>query len=113
MKKKIYISLLIILGFLTLSYIDKPRIFGYTILQGNLFNFSQIDKINLGMNKKQVLFILGTPIINNSFNPNTLYYIYNEHTCNNKSNIVKIMKLTFNNKENLISININVFYKKI
>ena len=46
------------------------------IPQGNYLEQKSIDKIQIGMTKEQVKFILGTPVIVDTFNNDTWNYIY-------------------------------------
>ena len=45
------------------------------IPQGNIILDKNINKIKYGMTKSQVIYILGTPVINNFFNNNRLIYV--------------------------------------
>lgn len=46
--------------------------------QGNYIAPSEIDKLEIGQTKKQVMFILGTPMLNSVFTDNTWYYVFRE-----------------------------------
>ena len=46
------------------------------IQQGNLFNQSTLDQVKVGMTKKQVRFLLGTPLVNDPFHVNRWDYFY-------------------------------------
>lgn len=46
------------------------------IPQGNYLEQKSIDKIQIGMTKEQVKFILGTPVIVDAFDNDTWNYIY-------------------------------------
>ena len=46
------------------------------IPQGNYIEQKQIDKLQIGMTKEQVKFVLGNPVIQDSFNQDTWYYVY-------------------------------------
>ena len=54
--------------FLTVHKID--------VQQGNALDAEMVDKINLGMNKEQVKYVLGSPLITDSFHPDRWDYIY-------------------------------------
>jgi len=47
-----------------------------TLDQGNIFTQEQVDAIELGMNGRQVRFLLGTPTIVDTFNPSRWDYLY-------------------------------------
>lgn len=46
------------------------------VQQGNLVEQKQVDKLRVGMSKSQVNFILGTPLIVDTFNPDRWDYVY-------------------------------------
>ncbi len=46
-----------------------------SISQGNIVEQKDIDKLKPGMTKAQIRFVLGQPIIKDSFNSDTWYYI--------------------------------------
>ncbi|WNC67468.1 outer membrane protein assembly factor BamE [Thalassotalea nanhaiensis] len=46
------------------------------IPQGNYLEQKQIDKLQVGMTKEQVKYVLGNPVIRDSFNSDTWYYVY-------------------------------------
>jgi outer membrane protein assembly factor BamE len=46
------------------------------IQQGNLLKTSDIDQITVGMTRSQVRYLLGTPMLADSFNPQRWDYIY-------------------------------------
>ena len=46
------------------------------IQQGNLLDREQVDQVEVGMTRSQVRFLLGTPMVIDSFDPNRWDYIY-------------------------------------
>lgn len=46
------------------------------VQQGNALETESVEKIKLGMSKEQVLFVLGNPLIVDSFHPDRWDYIY-------------------------------------
>ena len=46
------------------------------IEQGNLFDQNTLDQVKVGMTKKQVRFLLGTPLVNDPFHANRWDYFY-------------------------------------
>ena len=51
-------------------------IFRIDIQQGNLLDESAIDQVNIGMTRSQVRFLLGTPMVADSFHRNRWDYTY-------------------------------------
>ena len=50
-----------------------------TIQQGNVVSQKMVNKLKPGMTKRQVQFILGTPLIVDAINDNEWHYIYSLH----------------------------------
>jgi len=46
------------------------------VQQGNAVDPEKVEQLQLGMNKEQVRFLMGTPLINDSFHPNRWDYVY-------------------------------------
>ncbi len=71
------IVLLILLSF-TLSScgILEPLVYRIPVQQGNIIDQEQVDKLQLGMTKDQVAFVLGTPMVTDPFNSNYWEYLY-------------------------------------
>ncbi len=46
------------------------------IPQGNFIEQSQVEKLRVAMTREQVEFILGRPVLRDSFADNTWYYVY-------------------------------------
>ncbi|MEJ2114762.1 MAG: outer membrane protein assembly factor BamE, partial [Gammaproteobacteria bacterium] len=46
------------------------------VQQGNALDAEMIAKVEIGMNKEQVRYVLGSPLITDSFHPNRWDYIY-------------------------------------
>lgn len=51
-------------------------VFRIDIPQGNFLDIKDVEKLRIGMTKEQVVFVLGNPILRDSFNKNTYYYVY-------------------------------------
>ena len=54
------------------------------IQQGNLFDQSTLDQVKVGMTKKQVRFLLGTPLVNDPFHANRWDYFYSLYSHDKK-----------------------------
>lgn len=46
------------------------------IPQGNYMEQKDIDKLQIGMTKEQVKYVLGSPVLVDSFDDNIWYYVY-------------------------------------
>ena len=47
-----------------------------TIQQGNVFTPDMAQQLRLGMNQEQVRYIMGTPVLTATFNPDRWDYVY-------------------------------------
>ena len=64
----------LLLSVLLLSSCSIPRIFQVVISQGNLVDQEMLDKLEIGMTESQVKFVMGTPLISDTFSPNRWDY---------------------------------------
>lgn len=53
-----------------------PGVYKIDIPQGNIVTQEMVDKLRPGMTKKQVRFIMGTPLVEDSFNADRWDYVY-------------------------------------
>ncbi len=67
--------LAIIITALTLSACSS-WVFRYDVPQGNYLEQKNIDKLQVGMTKEQVKFILGSPVVVDAFDNDTWNYVY-------------------------------------
>ena len=70
--KKIFLILL------TLTVVSgcSSWVYKYDIVQGNYLNTRDIDKLRVEMTKEQVKYVLGTPVVSNSFRDDDWHYVY-------------------------------------
>lgn len=66
---------IIIVAALSLSACSS-WIYRIDIPQGNYLEQKDIDKLQVGMTKEQVKFILGSPVVLDSFENDTWHYVY-------------------------------------
>ncbi|MCL7421833.1 MAG: outer membrane protein assembly factor BamE [Methylobacter sp.] len=55
---------------------NLPGVYSIDIQQGNMIDQSMIDQIRPNMNKRQVLYIMGSPMLTDAFHPNRWDYLY-------------------------------------
>lgn len=55
---------------------DLPFVYKMTVQQGNILSEEMIDRLEPGMNKRQVTFLLGTPLLTDFFHANRWDYTY-------------------------------------
>ena len=56
--------------------IGMPRVHRITVQQGNVITQNMIDQLKPGMTRRQVAFIMGEPVVRNSFDPDRWDYVY-------------------------------------
>ena len=61
---------------LLLSLLAVGCVYRMDIQQGNLLDPEQIEQVEVGMTRSQVRFLLGTPMVIDSFNPDRWDYVY-------------------------------------
>lgn len=66
------------------------------IPQGNYMETQQVEKLRVEMTKEQVEYILGRPVLRDSFADNTWYYVYHYKSGRDASIIHKELILHFN-----------------
>ena len=78
------------------------------IEQGNLYEHKHIAKLQVGMSKEQVRYIIGSPMLEDPFNKNRWDYYYS--FTNNKNELVKThhLVLYFDDDESLSNIHENI-----
>ena len=79
-----------------------PGIYRINVEQGNIIDQEKVDKLKIGMSRRQVRFILGTPMLEDSFNTDRCDYT---HTIRNGNKSILDENLTvFFEGEKLIRI---------
>jgi outer membrane protein assembly factor BamE len=53
-----------------------PGVYRVTVQQGNVITQDMVDRLKPGMTGRQVRFIMGEPVISNTFRPNRWDYVY-------------------------------------
>jgi outer membrane protein assembly factor BamE len=68
--------LLISLTIVCLCACSFPGVYKINVEQGNIVTQEMIGQLKPGMNRRQVRFILGTPLVEDTFNQNRWDYLY-------------------------------------
>jgi len=58
------------------GFVGFPGVYKINVEQGNIVTQEMADQLKPGMNRRQVKFILGTPLIEDTFNENRWDYLY-------------------------------------
>ena len=94
-------KILIIIISLLIYSCSNTNLYKVTITQGTVFAQEDIDKLEIGMTKDQVSFVMGQPSFENFFEKNVWNYVYKITTGDNVD-MEKKVKLIFDEK-NLLS----------
>jgi len=81
MRKSLFsLSLLTSLTLVSCSTIMNyiPGVYTIDIQQGNIIDQAMIDQLRPGMNKRQVLYIMGSPMLDDVFHKNRWDYLYSD-----------------------------------
>jgi len=60
------------------GFIGFPGVYRIDVEQGNIVTQEQIDQLQPGMSRRQVRFLLGTPLVEDTFNPDRWEYSYSK-----------------------------------
>ena len=93
--KQFFSSLIILLLIFSCSL---PRVYEVVISQGNLIDEDMMEKLEIGMTESQVKYVLGSPLISDTFTPNRWDY-YTSVTQGNKKFTEKKITLYFEDKK--------------
>lgn len=60
------------------SSLEFPWVYKISVQQGNILDQEDIDQLEIGMTKRQVQFVMGSPLLVDTFNPNRWDYYYSK-----------------------------------
>jgi len=75
-----------------------PRVYEVVVSQGNLIDLDMMEKLEIGMTESQVKYVLGSPLITDTFTPNRWDY-YTSVTQGDKKFTEKKLTLYFEDKK--------------
>jgi len=76
MPKHYFRNLVVLPGVITLLLAGCSGIYHMDVQQGNLINESQLEQLKTGMNKRQVQYLLGAPLVTDPFHKQRWDYFY-------------------------------------
>lgn len=82
------------------GFIGFPGVYKINVEQGNIIDQEKVDKLKIGMSRRQVRFILGTPLVEDSFNADRWDYA---HTIRNGTDSLLNERLTVFFKEDKLA----------
>lgn len=74
--RKMIIALFLVSCLLSITGCKLFRVYQPDVQQGNVLNQTMLNQIRLGMTQDQVNAILGSPILDDTFNTNHWAYVY-------------------------------------
>jgi outer membrane protein assembly factor BamE len=86
----------LVLGGCSLDWL--PFVYRLDIHQGNVVSQEMVDQLKPGMTKRQVAFIMGTPLLKDPFHDNRWDYIYSNQP-GNEPRVQKSITLAFKDDE--------------
>jgi outer membrane protein assembly factor BamE len=87
----------------SLPTLEVPFVHKIDIQQGNVVTQDMVAQLRAGMNKKKVRFVMGTPIVQDTFHANRWDYIYTYHTGGGGTER-RLVSVTFNDDGKLIGV---------
>ena len=87
-----------ILAFTALFLLAGCRPYIVDVIQGNVIDEKVASKLQLGMDKDRVDSLLGTPVLTDTFNPDTWIYVYTKQIDGGKIEKNKLILEFKNNK---------------
>lgn len=58
------------------GFLGFPGVYRINVEQGNIVTQEMVDQLKPGMNRRQVRYVLGTPLVKDTFNQNRWDYVY-------------------------------------
>lgn len=75
-----------------------PRVHRIVVQQGNVVSQEMVDKLKPGMTRRQIAFVMGEPVMRDTFDPNRWDYVYSIDIPNYAKQTVHI-SLFFENEQ--------------
>jgi len=83
--------LTILLSFIFISACSIPKVYKLTVQQANIVTQDMLDQLKPGMNKRQVAYVMGTPLLQSPFEAERWDYLY---TLERRDKVVKSYQVT-------------------
>jgi len=84
---------------LVLVFFLTSCVYTLDIQQGNILDQKDIDKLRPDLTKNQVVFVLGNPVVNDSFSDDKWVYVYRYQNRNSKTNKSTMLTLYFKDEK--------------
>ncbi len=99
--QKITVQLFILLAcvaFSACSNFHFPRVYKIELAQGNKIDEAQLKKLQPGMTQKQVIYLLGSPLLEGPLQSDRWHYYYSLKPSGHSKQEVKHLVVYFNNE---------------
>ncbi|MNJ21862.1 Outer membrane protein assembly factor BamE precursor [compost metagenome] len=100
---KLLLTSLTFVGLLALAGCSFPGVYKIDIQQGNVVTQDMIDQLRPGMTRRQVRFIMGNPLIQDTFHTNRWDYLYSLQPGGGQRQQER-MSIFFNESDQLVSL---------
>ncbi|TQV89156.1 outer membrane protein assembly factor BamE [Aliikangiella coralliicola] len=78
-----------------LVFVLSACVYRLDIQQGNILAQKDIDKLRAGLTKNQVVFVLGSPVVDDAFADDKWIYLYSYKNSNRGTMVKKKLELVF------------------
>ncbi|MBM7063049.1 outer membrane protein assembly factor BamE [Pseudomonas sp. UL073] len=100
---KLLLTSLTFAGLIALAGCSFPGVYKIDIQQGNVVTQDMIDQLKPGMTRRQVRFIMGNPLITDTFHANRWDYLYSLQPGGGQR-LQERMSIFFNDSDQLVSL---------
>jgi len=76
-RKPLLLSVVLLLAGCGGNILQFPGVYKIDILQGNIITQDMVDQLRPGMTKRQVIFVMGSPLVTDPFDQDRWDYVYN------------------------------------
>jgi outer membrane protein assembly factor BamE len=102
-KTKLMLTSLTLSGLLALAGCSFPGVYKIDIQQGNVVTQDMIDQLRPGMSRSQVRFIMGNPLITDTFHANRWDYLYSIQP-GGRQRLQERIGVMFNDSDQLVAL---------
>ena len=102
-KTKLMLTSLVLSGLLALAGCSFPGVYKIDIQQGNVVTQDMIDQLRPGMSRSQVRFIMGNPLITDTFHANRWEYLYSIQP-GGRQRLQERIGVMFNDSDQLVAL---------
>ncbi|MCU1718823.1 outer membrane protein assembly factor BamE [Pseudomonas sp. 5P_3.1_Bac2] len=102
-KTKLLLTSLTLTGLFALAGCSFPGVYKIDIQQGNVVTQDMIDQLRPGMTRKQVRFIMGNPLLTDTFHTDRWDYLYSIQPGGGQR-LQERVSLNFNQDDQLVSL---------